>query len=148
MYDPEIESKLQSFTENEAYAIDYNKRLYTWQTYFAGQTPVSAKPERIVLKAVIDGHIIGYIAGHLTNRYDKDAEIQSFYVVKQHQRKGMGTELLKQFLNWTINHQSESLCVGIFPENPYKAFYLKHGGSYINPHWIGWDDLQLLKGKL
>ncbi len=34
----------------------------------------------------------------------------------------------------------ERLCVGIAPDNPYRAFYLKYGGQHLNPHWIYWKD--------
>jgi GNAT superfamily N-acetyltransferase len=140
----EVESKLKSFANNEPYAIDYAGRVYRWQTYFNKQSPVSAKPERLVLKAVDDGHVIGLIAVHLTNRH-KESEIETFYVLKARQREGIGTRLLQQALEWIISHKAKSLCVGIFPENLYKAFYLKYGGQYLNPHWIYWDDLELLQ---
>jgi GNAT superfamily N-acetyltransferase len=137
----EVESKLQSFKENEPYATDYDGRLYRWQTYFEGESPVSAKPERITLKAVEVGKIIGYISGHLTNRYSKNAEIESFYILKEWQRKGIGSALLKHFSEWLINNDAKSLCVGIFPENPYQAFYAKYGAKYLNPHWMYWDNI-------
>jgi len=144
----EIESKIQFFVVNESHAIDYDSRLYRWQTYFNGQSPATSKPERVVFKAVIDNRIIGYIAGHLTTRYNKDAEIQSFYMLKDEQRKGGGSKLLKHFSDWLISHQAHSLCVGFEPENPYRAFYLKHGGQYLNPHWIYWDDVELLRTRI
>lgn len=145
----EVESKLSSFAINEAYAIDREARLYQWQTYFAGRTPVSAKPPRKVFKAVEDNTIIGFIAVHLTTRH-KDAEIQSFYVLKDQQRTGIGSKLLRHALEWLLEQEPkpQSLCVGIFPENPYQAFYMKYGGQYLNPHWIFWDNLEMLKNKL
>ena len=73
----EIESKLQSFSLHlDAIDIDPEIRAYRWHTYFDRESPVSAKPTRIVFKAVKDKQIIGFIAGHLTTRHDKDAEIQ------------------------------------------------------------------------
>ncbi|MCR8561260.1 GNAT family N-acetyltransferase [Mucilaginibacter sp. BJC16-A38] len=143
----EIESKLRSFEKNEEVAIDYDTRLYRWNTYFKELSPASAKPERVVYKAVIDDQIIGYIAGHLTGRYDKDAKIQSFYVLRDRQRSGAGTLLLKNLLSWLATHNVQSLCVGIEPDNPFQAFYLKYGGVHLNPHWICWDDIKTLRAK-
>lgn len=143
----EIGSKLGSFAVNEDYAIDHDRCLYRWQTYFAGQSPASSKPERIVLKAVENDKIIGYMAVHLTTRYNLDAEIQSFYVLKDEQRKGIGCKLLQEALNWLAEFKVKSLCVGIFPENPYKAFYLKYGGEYFNEHWIYWKDVEVILFK-
>ena len=81
----EVESKKHSIPDCiEDYEIDYSSRHYRWQTYFKGQSPQTSKPGRLVLKAVNDdSKIIGYLAGHLTIRYNLDAEIQSFYVLKQ-----------------------------------------------------------------
>jgi GNAT superfamily N-acetyltransferase len=144
----EIASKLQSFPEYmEAHDVDFANRQYRWQTYFTAESPASSKPERIIFKAVQGSRIIGFIAGHLTNRH-KDSEIQNFYVLKEDQHKGIGAQLLKKLLPWLISNNAKSLCVGIFPKNPYQSFYLKYGGQYLNPHWIYWDDLALLQSKL
>ncbi|MEO6630914.1 MAG: GNAT family N-acetyltransferase [Mucilaginibacter sp.] len=144
----EVESKLQSFTDNEQVAIDYDTRYYRWSTYFNGQSPASAKPQRVVYKAIIDGKMVGYIAGHLTARYEKDAEIQSFYILKEYQRKGVGAKLLAEFLDWLHVQGATSLCVGIDSTNPYQAFYLKYDAGYLNPHWIFWDDIEALRCKV
>jgi GNAT superfamily N-acetyltransferase len=127
--------------------IDFGRRLERWQSYLSGQSfPQMAKAERIAFKACVDGRTIGYIAGHLTERYGKDAEIESFYVLLEHQRKGTGKKLLLRFVEWAELHRAGSLCVGIAAKNPYQAFYLKYGGKHLNPHWIYWDDLAALAG--
>ena len=75
----EIESKQQSIPELlEDFEVDYAAREYQWRTYFKGESPQTSLPQRQVFKAVVDKKIIGFIAGHLTTRYGKDAEIQSF----------------------------------------------------------------------
>lgn len=145
----EIESKLRSLPGHiDMVEVDYNSRLKQWQTYFNGETPVSAKPERVVFKAMEGKRIIGLIAGHLTSRYGKDAEIQKLYVLKDEQRKGIGSDLLKNLMLWLMQQRVKSLCVGVDPENPYLVFYLKSGGLHLNPHWIYWDDLLILKQRL
>ncbi len=84
----EIQSKKESIPEQvDEIEVDYPRRLQRWQTYFRGESPGGSKPERLVLKAVVDGRLIGHLAGHLTTRYDMDAEIQSFYILKEHQRR-------------------------------------------------------------
>lgn len=98
------------------------------------------------LKAINnDNKIIGYLSGHLTTRFDLDAEIQSFYILKQEQRKGIGTALLLEFAAWLIQQNAKSLCVGIKAENKYRSFYLKYGGEYLNEHWIIWKDMTTLQ---
>ncbi|MGN6353924.1 MAG: GNAT family N-acetyltransferase [Parafilimonas sp.] len=145
----EIESKRQSIPECvEDYEIDFDSRRQRWQTYFKGQSPQTSKPQRIVLKAVTNGKIAGYLAGHLTTRYNFGAEIQSFYILKSAQNKKIGTELLISFVHWLTGTDAKSLCVGINPENRYKRFYLKYGGEYFNAHWIYWNDLTRLLQRL
>jgi GNAT superfamily N-acetyltransferase len=144
----EIESKLKSFYDNDELGLSHSIQGYRWETYFAAQTPASAKPERVVYKALLDGEIIGYVAGHLTTRYDKDAEIQALYLLKEQQRKGFGTKMLAHLLDWFKQHSVKSICVGIDKDNPYQQFYLKHGGTHINEHWIGWDDMTLLEAAV
>ena len=142
----EIESKKQSLAECiEDYEIDFPSRINRWKTYFKGQSPQTSKPDRVTLKAVNnDDKIIGYLSGHLTTRFNLDAEIQSFYILKTEQKKGIGTMLLKEFTKWLEKKNAKSLCVGFKPENKYKSFYLKHGGQYLNEHWIIWNDITKL----
>jgi GNAT superfamily N-acetyltransferase len=132
----------------DAIEIDYDIRLYRWETYFNGTSPASSKPPRVIYKAVTGGTIIGYIAGHLTNRYGLDAEIQSFFITKEYQRNGTGKQLLKMFLEWLLIQRVKSLCAGINPVNKYQAFYLKYGGKYLNEHWIWWEDVEELLNKI
>jgi len=145
----EIESKLRSFPGHIDMAeVEYTNRMSQWTSYFNGETPVSARPERIVFKATKGEKIVGLVACHLTNRYSKDSEIQKFYVLKDEQRKGIGTELLRNLLVWLSKHGAKSLCVGIDHENLYQKFYLKYGGLHLNPHWIYWDDLNEIEERL
>jgi len=141
----EIQSKLRSIPDClEDYEVDFPSRLARWQSYFLKQSPLTSKPERIILKAVDGEEIIGYLAGHLTTRFGMDAEIQSFYILHEYQRQGIGTALLCRFSDWLKTHQGVSLCVGVLPANPYKAFYLKNGGKYLNEHWIIWNDVSVI----
>ena len=139
----EIDSKRDSIPELvEDFELDLELRANRWKTYFQRQSPQTSKPERLVLKAVDNGKIVCYIAGHLTTRYDLEAEIQSFYILKPYQRQGLGNRLLLEFFDWLDKNHATSLCVGIATDNKYKAFYLKNGGQYLNEHWIYWVDVK------
>ena len=145
----EIQTKLDSIPQLlDAQAVDPDHRLRRWQTYFAGLSPASSKPPRVVYKAIVRTELVGYISGHLTTRFGLDAEIQSFYVLKSFQRQGIGRALCKHFVLWLLEQQARSLCVGIEAENPYRSFYLKYGGRYLNPHWIYWDNLPSILTQL
>lgn len=152
----EVESKTESFADDREAGdifspieVDYPARLERWSKYIGRESwPQKALAERVVYKACIDGKTIGYIAGHLTTRHGKDAEIESFYVLKGSQRVGVGRALLLLLIGWARSHKASSLCVGFAPKNKYKAFYLKYGGKYINPHWIYWDDIDVLAERI
>ena len=73
-----------------------------------------------------------------------EAEIQSFYVLREHQRKGVGSILLLALVEWLVSASVSRLCVGIAAENPYRSFYVKHGASYLNEHWMYWTDIRPL----
>ena len=146
----EIRSKKQSVPKCfEYHEMHYWSRRGRWQTYFSGQSPRSSKSERLVLKASDEGNqVIGCIAGHLTTRHNFDGEIQSFYVLKEEQNRGVGSKLFSEFLKWLIAKEAKTLCVGIKPANPYNSFYLKYGGQHLNDYWIFWLDNSLLLKQL
>lgn len=138
----EIRSKRESIPDLvETNQIDEESRIHRWKTYFAGTSPSSSEPERIVLGAMDANTLIGYIAGHHTSRFGMDMEIQSFYVLKQWQRKSVGTDLLLRFSAWANEKGYTSTCVGVSPLNPYRSFYLKFGATERNQHWLEWKDL-------
>src|SRR5687767_1643629 len=97
----EIESKRASIPHLvDPEEIDPTRRRQRWSTYFRGESPATSKPERCVLKAAIDAACVGYVAGHLTSRHGMEAEIQSFYVLREYQRKGIGSALLSALTEW------------------------------------------------
>jgi GNAT superfamily N-acetyltransferase len=141
----EIESKRASIPHLvDPVEVNFTLRQQRWTTYFQAISPVGSKTERLVLKALRDGALVGFIAGHLTSRYAMDSEIQSFYVLRDHQRKGVGSALLAALADWLVGQGVRSLCVGIAAENPYRAFYLKRGARYLNDHWMYWSDVSAL----
>jgi GNAT superfamily N-acetyltransferase len=144
----EIESKRLSIPHLvDPEEIDSTRRLQRWSTYFRGESPAGSKCARLVLKASAGARFVGYVAGHLTSRHGMEAEIQSFYVLREHQRKGIGSALLSTLAEWLVGMSVAQLCVGIAAENPYRAFYVKHGAHYLNEHWMYWSDIRPLVRK-
>ena len=143
----EIESKIKSVPECVADTeIDYALRLKSRKLYF--NRPTTEGNGLLVLKAVLKGKIIGFLAGHLTAGKNTFAEIHSFYILKEHQRKGIGLGLFSGFVDYIGQHNAFNLCVGIAPENPYQSFYLKYGAQALDLHWLYWDNLPALSRKL
>jgi GNAT superfamily N-acetyltransferase len=145
----EIESKQFSIPDHITGAeIDHTTSLNRWQAWFKGRSPKVMPAERLLLKATVDGKIVGFFAGHLTTLYNMDAQVHSFYVLKDYQRKGIGKQLFTKFSEWLNGLQMSSLVAPIKSESDYHNFYLKYGARYLNLDWIFWTDIETLKYKL
>jgi GNAT superfamily N-acetyltransferase len=103
--------------------------------------PQHALEPRILFAALVDHRLIGYIAGHFSQRHGMEGELQSIYVLKDYHGCGIGTALLERLAGWFVENKRRRVCVGIDPRNPYKKFYEKHGARHINEHWLAWDDI-------
>jgi GNAT superfamily N-acetyltransferase len=141
-----IASKEASFPELVS-DHDRNARFWTdrWKDYLTtGSRAQMSRGDGFAFLAEWNGRAVGFAAYHHTRRHDADAELESIYVLKELQRRGLGTELLSVIGGRLREEGSRSLCVGYDPRNPYKSFYLKHGAVEIGPYWAVWRDL----GKL
>jgi GNAT superfamily N-acetyltransferase len=125
---------------------DRNKSFWTerWHKYLSeGSSAQQSRSDGFALIAEEGGRPLGFAAYHHTSRHDTDVELESIYVLKTAQRKGVGTALLREVIGRLVTGGDRSMCVGYDPLNPYKAFYLKHGAAEINPHWAVWRDIHL-----
>jgi GNAT superfamily N-acetyltransferase len=88
-----------------------------------------------------DGEVpIGYIAGHLTKRFDCDGELQWIYVVPEHRRGQVGSRLFALLANWFVEHGARRICVDV-GDDAARPFYRRHGAVELNKHWMVWNDV-------
>jgi GNAT superfamily N-acetyltransferase len=114
-----------------------------WRRYISeGSSAQMSCGDGFVFLAEADGRAVGFAAYHHTRRLGTDAELESIYVLKEAQGRGVGTALLGVIVGRLRAEGSRTLCVGYDPRNPYKRFYLKHGAVEINPHWAVWRELK------
>jgi ribosomal protein S18 acetylase RimI-like enzyme len=106
--------------------------------------PQKAEPSRIIFIASHIDEIIGFIAGHLTKRYDCDGELQWIDVLTEYRRLGLASKLLKELANWFINHKCYKICVDPGNDDARK-FYSKSGATNLNEHWMYWADITKIK---
>ena len=59
---------------------------------------------------------IGYIAGHLTRRFGCDGELQWIYVVPEHRRTQVASNLLRLLAGWFVEHGARRVCVDVGDE--------------------------------
>jgi GNAT superfamily N-acetyltransferase len=116
----------------------WNNRI---SAYMSGiHDPQQALKPRIIYVALADAKIIGFIAGHLTRRYDCEGELQWVNVIEEYSRTGIASQLVKLLFNWFIEQNAHKICVD--PGNDIaRQFYKKNGANNLNEHWMYWDDI-------
>ena len=104
------------------------------------------------------GEIIGFISGGYTRQRDAiyEGEIYALYVLKNHQRKGIGGRLVLALAAALNRCDVQSLLVWVLAKNPYRRFYeklngvilrkkrLPFAGEMIDTIAYGWIDTSLI----
>jgi GNAT superfamily N-acetyltransferase len=113
-------------------------------SYMSGhQNPQQALRPRIIYVAVADEIIIGFIAGHLTRRFDCEGELQWINIIRNYRGHGIASEMVKLLARWFINQKSYKICVD--PGNDLaRQFYKKNGATNLDDHWMFWSDIRKL----
>jgi ribosomal protein S18 acetylase RimI-like enzyme len=107
--------------------------------------PQQALPPRVMYLCESAEAVVGYIGGHLTERYECDGELQYLYVAPQYRRTGVASEMLRLLARWFDTHDASRICVDVEPDNHRaRGFYASHGANYLNSHWLVWPDLRQL----
>lgn len=147
-----IASKEASFPDTiEDHDRDVAFWTRRWRDYIArGRLPFSILGDGWVFLAEVGEVPVGYIAYHHTRRLETDAELQNIYVLKEWQRKGIGTSLLSVVAHRLAADGSRSMCVGYDSNSPYKNFYFSHGAIEASPGapWSIWHDVPALASRL
>ena len=105
--------------------------------------PQKALLARVIYVAVASGSIVGFIAGHLTERFGCDGELQWINVVPQFRRGGVATELLHLLAGWFADQNALFICVDPGNEQSRK-FYRRRGAENLNEHWLAWKGITVL----
>ncbi len=116
--------------------------------YLDGQHhPQQALPPRVAYVAVVEDAVVGYIAGHLSRRYQCDGELQYLFVAPQYRRMAIASELLRLLARWFTDEGARRICVNVEPDNANaRAFYMGHGAIGLHPFWLLWSDIRPVSG--
>jgi GNAT superfamily N-acetyltransferase len=90
---------------------------------------------------------VGYVAGHLTRRFECDGELQYLYVVPSHRRSGVASGLLASLAAWFAEQDARRVCVDVGSEEG-RRFYRSQGATDLAPHWMVWDDVGEIPGAI
>jgi ribosomal protein S18 acetylase RimI-like enzyme len=134
-------------------SIDWGSEEY-WRARISGYMngelhPQKALAPRIVYAAFHGDLAVGFIAGHLTRRYECDGELEWLNVIPAHRRSGVAPELLRLLAGWFVEEKAHKICVDVDPANAAaRRFYANHGASILNPHWMVWEDIGVVLSRI
>ena len=79
------------------------------------------------------GRVIGFVTGGYERHADEiySGEIYTLYVVKNNQRRGVGTQLISVLARQFNRLGIYSMLVRVIKLNPYRRFYNKINGIYL-----------------
>jgi len=104
--------------------------------------PQKALAPRVVYAGFHGDSAVGFIAGHLTRRYECDGELEWINVIPEQRRSGIASELLRLLAAWFVEEKAHRVCVDVDPANlAARRFYANHGAGNLNPHWMLWKDI-------
>jgi ribosomal protein S18 acetylase RimI-like enzyme len=148
---PDI-SAIQYREVNSADISSIAKMLSDWETeeywirrvsgYLSKELhPQKALLPRVAYVATKQNTIIGFIAGHLTLRFECEGELQWINVTEKYRREGIASELLRLLVKWFIEQKATTICVDVGSENG-RQFYVRYGAERLNEHWMIWRDIR------
>jgi GNAT superfamily N-acetyltransferase len=130
-------------------SMDWGSEEY-WKARISGYMngelhPQKALAPRIIYVAFHDDLAVGFIAGHLTRRYECAGELEWLNVIPAHRRSGIASELLRLLAGWFVEEKAHKVCVDVDPANAVaRRFYANHGACTLNPHWMVWEDISVV----
>lgn len=133
--------------------LDETLRVKLWSEWLNGETSV--------LVAEHAGEVVGFAhAGKIREPIQIcDAELYSLYLIRDEQRRGVGSSLLKSMALELQTQQFTSMAVWVLERNPSRNFYEKRRGKLIASKVIEiggaklmeiaywWPDLGMLAGR-
>jgi ribosomal protein S18 acetylase RimI-like enzyme len=102
--------------------------------------PQQALASRVMWMALDGDSPVGYIAGHLTRRFDCEGELQYLYVLPAHRGGRIAAGLLRQLARWFVEQGARRVCVDV-GNGRARRFYTRHGAAYLRKHWLVWEDI-------
>ena len=104
---------------------------------------------RIAYVALETDTIVGFIAGHLTRRYECDGELQWINIIPEYRGNGIASELLLLLATWFRKENALRICVDVDPSNiAAQNFYKKHGAEkLLNTQWLVWENINTILKK-
>ena len=110
--------------------------------YLSGEhSPQKALSARAAFVATEEGQVIGFVAGHLTTRFNCDGELQWIDVVECRRGRGIADRLIAYMGAWFTQHGVTRICVNVDPNNTRaRRVYARNVAVPLNEFWMVWED--------
>jgi GNAT superfamily N-acetyltransferase len=112
-----------SYQVKKAAEGDYITSMFGWDEDVQRDFHVRAWQEQKPDIITYDGRLIGTIA---TVESQDCVEIGQFFILPEHQRKGVGTYLLKSILD-KADRLGKNVTLRFLTNNPVRSLYVRHG---------------------
>lgn len=128
-------------------AREWGSQLY-WEDRIRGyldgtHSPQQALPERACWVAVNGKHVVGFVAGHRTRRFECDGELEWINVAQEFRGQGISGRLMEVMLTWFRQKNINRICVNVSSENTVAwHLYAKNGAVALSAGWMEWRDLR------
>ncbi|MDR7072983.1 GNAT family N-acetyltransferase [Fictibacillus barbaricus] len=117
--------------ENYLQSMSISERAVRWKEWLA------AGPSHIMYVLGEDNEVAGFVSGgNIRSAHPYDSEIYAIYLLKEVQRKGYGTLLMKKFAEAMHKQGKKSMIVWVLKDNPSKQAYLSLGAKKIDKERI------------
>ena len=105
--------------------------------------PQQALPERVGYVALVNDAVVGYIAGHRTERHGCAGEVQYLFVARNFRRCAIATRLMRLLAEWFRSQGVQEVCVGVADDSPPEAkpFFESVGAVPFKKYWYAWQDI-------
>jgi GNAT superfamily N-acetyltransferase len=133
-------------------AIEWESEQY-WTERITGYMEGRLHPQKALAPRIVfiasefvaseQGEIIGFVAGHLTRRFDCEGELEWIDVIRERRGRGIGSEMVRILARWFAEQDARRVCVD--PGNPSaRQFYARLNAQNLNQHWMFWPDISML----
>lgn len=121
----------------------------TMQRYLAGEHhPQYARAPRAAFVAEAAGETLGFVAGHLTARFECDGELQRMLVAPAWRGGPVSAVLLRSLAHWFAVQGANRICVNVAPESARaRRFYGRHGAIDLSEFWMVWPDVRVADAR-
>ncbi|WNB92869.1 GNAT family N-acetyltransferase [Bacillus sp. NEB1478] len=121
-------------------SMSISERTGRWKDW------IYADPTHHVLVLEDNKKVTGFISGgKIRSEHPYDSEIYALYLIKEVQRKGYGTLLIKAFAEKIKNEGKESMVVWVLADNPSKQVYISLGAEKTDEELITIGQQELLE---